>query len=285
MRVIDEELYRAIALKRTDEVRFLLERGADASAPGSEHESTLLLAVKKNEGDDTVCKMLIEAGADINAGDKYESVLYWAVQKNRYELARDLIARGAHVIPKDGKRNPIDSLYSDEQLTVAQLLIVSGADPKHGQWASGLLSRMAHAGAAKLCSFFLDSGLLAVHDDPDALLQAAEAGRLEACRVLVAHGMASSMTPVAPDPAYLTPFQVAVSGGHTEVAKYFIDECAEDPAQRTLSGKTMVQLTKSKEMRDLLRAAKADISIRGAVGPAREAMPLAARGARVGSAL
>jgi ankyrin repeat protein len=266
MRDIDEQLHRAVELKRPDEVRFLLGRGADVNSVGRAYGPMLVSAARKSGEGDLVCRMLIKAGADILAEEDGMSALCYLVRFNHLELVRDLVARGATVHPSARDFAPLAQISSDDHLEVAKLLIENGADPNAcGRYVPSLLSHVAWYGATRVCKYLLDSGRVDVRDHPEALLKAVELGHVETCRLLVRYGMSPSMVPEDPADEYLTPFQAAVKVGRANVVQYFLDECDEDPAQRTLAGITMPKLTTDKGVRTVLRASKVDRAVRAAV--------------------
>lgn len=93
-------LHRAVARNRHNCIRLLLERGADLQRRDFPDNATPL-HVAAAVADMTTVALLVEAGADVNAGgDDYEvGVLGWAVclRQTREDVANYLLAHGAHL--------------------------------------------------------------------------------------------------------------------------------------------------------------------------------------------
>jgi ankyrin repeat protein len=84
-------------------VRILLSAGADVDQTDKYRVTALEEAVSHREEVMTICKMLLDAGADINAKSSstfHDSIFSKAVSYRRYDLARMLIDNGAKLSPR-----------------------------------------------------------------------------------------------------------------------------------------------------------------------------------------
>jgi hypothetical protein len=91
-------------------------------------------------------------------------------------------------------------------------------------------------------------------------------GRIKAAGIMIDAGASPFHVPEQADLKYLTPFQHAVKYGAVEQVAALVDAFAIDLGQRTLAGRTLMQLCgNNSEMKQFLRAAKAEASISGAV--------------------
>jgi ankyrin repeat protein len=81
---------------------------------------------------------LLDGGYDINAFDDLgKTPLHYAVESDRFEVARYLIDRGANVDAHDEARignTPLREVAGNCSLRIAQLLIDAGADPTIPGW-------------------------------------------------------------------------------------------------------------------------------------------------------
>jgi ankyrin repeat protein len=82
--------------------------------------------------------------------------------------------------------------------------------------------------------------------------------------VVRAGGDPSFCPPNAPD-TYLTPFQQLVKEGWLPAVRFLVEQCGEDCGQRTLKGRTLMQLASSDTMKAQLRSLKTDLIIQQAV--------------------
>ena len=87
-------VYYAAKYKSFNVMKFLLEKGAD---PNNGMNSSLRTAIVNNSKE--CSKMLVEAGADVNYHDHFsdEMVLYTALKKKDYDLAKLMIEKGAKI--------------------------------------------------------------------------------------------------------------------------------------------------------------------------------------------
>ena len=197
-----------------------LAAGRNVNAKDDKGRTPLHRAAR--EGHKEVAELLIAAGADLNTKDKEgKTPLYHAARWGHTNIAALLIAAGADVNAKDDKgRTPLDRAVGYTEI-VALLR-------KHGGKTS---------------------------EELNALIDAAEAGNIEAVKQHLAAGMDVN----AKDEDGVTPLHEAALWGHNEVAELLIANGAEVNAiivSGPYQGKTPLDLAirhKKNETADLLR--------------------------------
>jgi ankyrin repeat protein len=89
-----EQLFKTVELNKIDEVKKLIEAGADINAVDKNGITALQRASSWGRSD--VVKMLIEAGADVNVvGVNGRTALYWASYWGYSEIVKILKEAGA----------------------------------------------------------------------------------------------------------------------------------------------------------------------------------------------
>ena len=150
--------------------QYLLDRGADINAPAYRHIGRTALQGACFRGKMEMVTFLLEKGADVNADPAVTEGLtaLEAVLKASMDIAiktklfRQLLEHGSKVSRPNGRPNPIlHTLIKDNLLDLLDVALKAGADPN--QMTRGTGGRTP-------------------------LQFAAERGRLEAAKVLVAHG-------------------------------------------------------------------------------------------------
>jgi serine/threonine protein kinase len=117
-----------------DLVKLLIEYGATINPENNDDESPLYAALfPKDYRNNTIAKLLIEHGADVNrtAAWQEETFLHTAVMRRDMELINSLIKHGADVNAdtKDKfKWTPLHYAVTDSSFDIAELLIAHGAD-------------------------------------------------------------------------------------------------------------------------------------------------------------
>lgn len=121
----DSVLHWAAVLGNENVARILIEAGADIDA-GNEYFDTPL----HQAGSENVAMLLISNGAYIDAKNKYEQTpLHIAIQDDREGVARKLIQAGANLEVKDNRENtPLHYAVIRENEDVVRILISAGAD-------------------------------------------------------------------------------------------------------------------------------------------------------------
>jgi ankyrin repeat protein len=115
-----KSLHQAAADGDIEQIKLLIQKGADVNARDGERNTPLEYAIE--EGNVEIIQLLIEAGADVNAGAPLQAATY----ANSIETVRLLIERGA-----DLNAGPWTALHSAVWMgnsDIAELLIQKGAD-------------------------------------------------------------------------------------------------------------------------------------------------------------
>lgn len=120
------------AIERRDIERIQRMLSTDPTlAKGGSRESPIHSAIVL--GYDEIVKVLVDAGADVNAqfGTERETPLYWASREGRLSTVRLLIENGADVnkVSKGGK-TPLHVAALRGDLSLVEFLLQSGADPQ-----------------------------------------------------------------------------------------------------------------------------------------------------------
>jgi len=125
----DTPLYWAIEANSMDLVKVLIEAGADVNAGPW---SPLCVATRANNMD--LVKLLVEAGGDVNAGGW--TALCVAVTQNNRAIADYLIDHGANVNVQSpqGWSALCQTINVSDSVEMADLLIARGADMNAGYW-------------------------------------------------------------------------------------------------------------------------------------------------------
>src|SRR5579872_2566897 len=171
-------------------------------------------------------KLLLDNGADVNAGNKRKSTpLFWAL--NDEAKVRLLVDRGANVNAKaiDGRTPVYQAASMGNAVAVLRLLIEKGADPR-----SKTLNGMTPLIAAARANLEAMRVLLAKNVDVNtrnaaggtALMAAAQTGRPEAVRMLLAKGA----DPNAKTKRNETALADAATAGNEETVKLLLDHGA-----------------------------------------------------------
>lgn len=107
-------------------VQALLKRGADPNGHSSKHRSPLGCAAAYGQLE--VCRLLLEAGAEINSNNYFGTAL---VQSGRAEIAELLLAHSAEIDAVDGLgRSALWYACRHSPPDKVRLLLRAGADPK-----------------------------------------------------------------------------------------------------------------------------------------------------------
>lgn len=115
----------AIDNKQFNTVKYLLKKGADPNKCGEEQKPPLI-DLAYHSGDLECAKMLISAGADVNAKDPYgQTALYSAAYAHHIDLVKLLLSKGAQA---DHGANVLCS-RAVELPELTKLLLEAGADP------------------------------------------------------------------------------------------------------------------------------------------------------------
>jgi ankyrin repeat protein len=259
---------------KAGECNVVLEMIAQGLDVGEVVDGTTALIVAVKAGNRSECLALLDAGVTIDVPTSYgETALIAAVVARDMEMVKILIERGAAVNARDKFGwSALNKAALWDGPEYAEVLINSGA------WvdcaASSGATPLHHAavtGSILTCQTLLEYGARLEAETmygATPLHMAASLGKLNACRLLIGRGASMTAQGEPPDcngkssRAMLTPLQSAVYMGQVDVVRYFITECGEDLAQRTLAGRTLVQVAgRDVPMRDLLRSLKTELLI------------------------
>ena len=102
--------FRAAYCNHVDVVRLLLEFRAEVDRRGDAYGKTPLMAASE-EGHDEVVRVLLDAGADVNASEENgKGALYYASDEGHTSTAQLLLDRGADVSARHG-RDPFRPVF------------------------------------------------------------------------------------------------------------------------------------------------------------------------------
>jgi ankyrin repeat protein len=123
-------LHEAAKLNQTEIVRVLLESGADIEAKNFENSTPIFSAVAIENGESDCLRLLIDAGANVNAEhDKY-SVLHLAANNDNFDAVQMLIEAGALVNAQNQYgATPLHSAAEMNNAQSVKALLKGGADP------------------------------------------------------------------------------------------------------------------------------------------------------------
>lgn len=168
-------LHNAVREGRIENVKVLLEAGADFSLKDGNGLSPLLLISKKRDGVRTeycnTARLLIEYGADINEKDQYgQSVINNAIRSGNKELVKLLAQKGALLEDCDAftvqsavQKNDCELLKIISELGLS---LKKSSNPEHAYLQSPLEVAFASDNSAGMVQCLLDLG---VGVDPDAV--------------------------------------------------------------------------------------------------------------------
>ena len=200
---LERDLLKAVNDGNGSLMRPLLQNGADAKTVDDCGIPILTYAIVGSRPD--IVKLLIDAGADVNAVDRsiYKLPLAYAVRvrgpDDRYRIAKLLIDAGANVDAGNGE-TPLVSAILQKDVRLVELLISSGADVNlHNNEGES-----AYSYAAAVGDYRLKQMLLAAGADPavgvakyqkewgkHAFFQAAADGRVDVVEAMLSNGTAT----------------------------------------------------------------------------------------------
>lgn len=191
---INQDLINASKTGNVEEVKILLEKGADTNHRDDNSRLTSLLYASRN-GYIEIVKLLIEKGANVNEKSAEGcAALVLASEKGHMEIVKLLIEKGADVNSADNFGDTVLKKASyNGQLEIVKILIEKGANV-HNKNAWGIT----------------------------ALSDASRKGYLEIVKLLTEKGANINFR----DPYYDTALIHAAGGGHVDVVKFFLDNKA-----------------------------------------------------------
>jgi hypothetical protein len=128
-------LHWAVASGHFDVVKILIEAGAQVNALDRDSVSPLILAA--NLGNLDIVRILIQHGADLNQTDRMRSsALHYACMRFHAHIAKELIMNGCNVNTSTpfSFSSPLKYLVKNKQYETAKCLIESGCDLHGEKW-------------------------------------------------------------------------------------------------------------------------------------------------------
>lgn len=186
-------LHLAAMYDRKDAVAVLLKLGAVLETR-DDYERTALILCARERGQAVTGRVLVEAGADLNALDKFgDGALSLAAWRGKAEFVDLLLEKGASV-PESGPkwRGMLSQAASNGLANLFRRLTDKSQDLKavdpSGSW---LLQAAAAGGSAGIVALLLDKGFDSARLDRfgwTPLHYAARDGRTDAARILIERG-------------------------------------------------------------------------------------------------
>jgi len=184
-------LHLAAVRDRRDIVAVLIGKGAALEARDDYGRTPLILCARER-GQAATGRVLLDAGAEINALDKFgDSALDLAAWRGKADFVDLLLEKGAKVPTAGPKLGSLLSLSASQGLTTLFGRLVEGGGDLKAAADRSLLHAAAAGGSARIIASLLDLGI-----DPAArdrfgwtpLHYAARDGRTEAVRTLIERG-------------------------------------------------------------------------------------------------
>lgn len=269
-------LMRAVKNENIDLVKTLIERGADVRAqdafdfPVAKSGSTALHAIagsKDAEKSIAIATLLLQKGADINAGNEAEATpLHVAAARGTQQLAAFLLRKGATLNAKTKTGvTPLLMALRGNQKDVADYLIAQGAEFVNGADLMSEASLAARHGYPDIFKLALAKGSDAKAKDKngDSLLHIVTAsGNLEIAKILIERGVDVAQL----DNAGRAPLHYAVKMGHGDLVALLLDKGADINAKAADKGETPLYFAveeKNKEIAEILIKRGANVNPTG----------------------
>jgi ankyrin repeat protein len=241
--ILNEHLRAAIARHDIADATRILAGGADVNGANDMSNTRMLAHAVRARAPWALLELLLENGAELQPADLAEvDPLYVAASFGDLTVCRALVERGAKVNRQSEKGAAALHIAAGKaEVEVCAYLLSIGADAQL-EYQLGL--RPLHF-AAKAPS------------SPRAV---------EVARLLLEHGANPSQLPESPSEGDTTPCQHAAFTGNVSVLAYFFRGCDQDPTQRTLDGRTLLDLASDDATRELIRAASTEYSVASSLG-------------------
>ncbi|KAI4194966.1 MAG: hypothetical protein LQ346_003578 [Caloplaca aetnensis] len=186
-------LYRAVEKQDSQTTKLLLEAGADPNAGPGHQAPAIVVAVKKDNTE--LLKMLLEHGADVDAyAAGGGTALYNAVSKGKTDLVEILLKYNADPNSRPcGADPPLHRAVSKDFDEIVRLLLEHGVnvDDAPSGGSTALYVAAVKKGNVELVQRLLDAGARSDATScgaNTALFEAAKKGHREICRLLLTNG-------------------------------------------------------------------------------------------------
>lgn len=255
-------LYAAAASGHDEVVGLLLDKGADPNVGGGEYGTALRAAARGGFAD--VVGRLVRSGAKLNATDSSgqdagASALHLAAEGGHDTVVEMLLKRRSvnpNAVTREGL-SPLMEAASGGHAAVVQLLLEKGAmmETVDKTGATALL-RATHAGHEEVVNLLVHRGAdVQVRDQSGStpLSVAVAAGRDTLVHMLLCHGAdPNTITSLGS-----TPLLEAVEKEHEGVVSVLLQAGAEVDEPSDLSGKSALDMAKSKGNESIVRLLEA----------------------------
>jgi len=135
-------------------IRMLIDAGAEVNAVHDRRSTPLDLAAFL--GKTEIVRILIESGADVDAGE-YTSPIRGAVVQKHTEIVRILLEAGADVT--DPNLRLVDTAISDRDAEMLELLLAHGAPCASGEWSLPALHRAVNGRSTAVVRVLIAAGV------------------------------------------------------------------------------------------------------------------------------
>ena len=191
---LNGEFLGAVYRNGLDEAKRLLDEGADKEAMTMATErlvSKTALMIAAINGNEKVCDLLIEKGANIDAKDSEgDTALTWAIREGRASICALLIRKGADVNARNRGYAQIMHAAVSGSVEICEMLINNGAEANPEK--NGVVLRLAaQNGHTEACGLFIEKGVDVDARDDDgetALMRAAFYDHTKTCAFLIRKG-------------------------------------------------------------------------------------------------
>lgn len=138
---LEDQLINSARSGRVDEVKSLLDKGANINARDAKGQTALIWGIQNID----IVRLLIEKGADMNVRDEYggNTALMYAVSSPKADVVRLLIEKGANL-------NVTDKLGLNTALSLAQFFEKGKSFGQQKQKEIEDIVRMLERAGAKL---------------------------------------------------------------------------------------------------------------------------------------
>jgi hypothetical protein len=202
-----------------------------------------------------ICKVLIDAGADVNlGGHSGMRAIDFAARDDDVDLLKILLDAGASIGPQ--VRNARTTLHEAARFSarrVAEVLLDRGAsvDAQDRQGYTPL-ALCACAEWRQMAELLLRAGANPNSENTEQVtpfhrvLCADSVAEAEKIAMFAQFGGDASYMPSHPAPGYLTPFQSVLAAGLERRAQQLFDLAPQDPDQKTVDGQSLRELVREK---------------------------------------